>query len=218
MWISFSDVDSLAIGHGIQAVGRSSHKLIEVVMQSTPRGKVCSTSFLFFLVVVWDPPPRFFCLLDCQLSPVVTPLRSGHQICEVIGKLQIQKESRGNLEIARWLESCRYKKKAKGAWRLRGDWKAADTKRKQRELRDCSIDDVRFWQLLRGNKRKNSRSWIVFGTSSSRGQFSGPRQTDGQTSEIIYRISIKWHEMEVTKGFRIPYYECLCIFTSYKHD
>jgi Arf-GAP/coiled-coil/ANK repeat/PH domain-containing protein len=49
---SFSDVDSLATRHGIQAVGRSSHKLIEVVMQSTPRGKVCSTSFLFFLVVV----------------------------------------------------------------------------------------------------------------------------------------------------------------------
>ncbi len=115
---SFSDVDSLATGHGIQAVGRSSHKLIEAVMQFTPRGKVCSTSFLFFLVVVWDPPPRFFCLLDCQLSPVVTPLRSDHQICEVIGKLQIQKESRGSLEIARWLESCRYKKKAEGAWRL----------------------------------------------------------------------------------------------------
>jgi hypothetical protein len=169
MWISFSDVDSLATGHGIQAVGRSSHKLIEAVMQSTPRGKVCSTSFLFFLVVVWDPPPRFFCLLDCQLSPVVTPLRSGHQICEVIG-------------------SCRYKKKAEGAWRLQGDWKAADIKKKQRELGDCSIDDVRFRQLLRGNGRKNSRSWIVFGTSNSRGQFSGPQQTNGQTTEIIYRI------------------------------
>jgi hypothetical protein len=38
-------------------------------------------------------------------------------------------------------------------------------------------------QLLRGNGRKNSRSWIVFGPSSSRGQFSGPRQTDGQTSD-----------------------------------
>jgi hypothetical protein len=49
---SFSDVDSLATGHGIQAVGRSSHKLIEGVMQSTPKRKVCSTSFLFFLVVV----------------------------------------------------------------------------------------------------------------------------------------------------------------------
>jgi len=49
---SFSDVDSLATGHGIQAVGRNSHKLIEVVMQSTLRGKVCCTSFLFFLVVV----------------------------------------------------------------------------------------------------------------------------------------------------------------------
>jgi hypothetical protein len=92
--------------------------LIEGVMQSTPKRKVCSTSFLFFLVVVWDPPPRFFCLLDCQLSPVVTPLRNGHQICEVIRKLQIQKESRGSLEITRWLESCRYKKKAEGAWRL----------------------------------------------------------------------------------------------------
>jgi Arf-GAP/coiled-coil/ANK repeat/PH domain-containing protein len=49
---SFSDVDSLATGDGIQAVGRSSHKLIEAVMQSTPRGKVCSTSFSFSLVVV----------------------------------------------------------------------------------------------------------------------------------------------------------------------
>jgi len=49
---SFSDVDSLATGHGIQAIGHSSHKLIKAVMQSTPRGKVCSTSFLFFLVVV----------------------------------------------------------------------------------------------------------------------------------------------------------------------
>ncbi|CAK9859996.1 unnamed protein product [Sphagnum jensenii] len=37
---SFSDVDSLATGDGIQAVGRSSHKLIEAVMQSTPRGKI----------------------------------------------------------------------------------------------------------------------------------------------------------------------------------
>jgi hypothetical protein len=94
------------------------------------------------------------------------------------------------LEIARRLESCKYKKKAEGAWRLRGDWKTVDTKRKQRELGDCSIDDVCFRQLLRGNRRKNSRSWIVFGTSSSRGQFSRPRQTDGQTSEIIYRIVI----------------------------
>jgi len=49
---SFSDVDSLATGHGIQAIGRSSHKLIEAIMQCTPKGKVCSTSFLFFLVVV----------------------------------------------------------------------------------------------------------------------------------------------------------------------
>ncbi len=49
---SFSDVDNLATGHGIQAVGRSSHKLIEAIMQSTPRGKVCCTSFLFFLVDV----------------------------------------------------------------------------------------------------------------------------------------------------------------------
>ncbi len=99
-----------------------------------------------------------------SIIPVVTALRSGHQICEVIGKLQIQKESRGSLEIARWLESCRYKKKAEGAWRLWGDWKATDTKRKQRELGDCSIDDVHFQQLLRENERKNSRSWIVFGT------------------------------------------------------
>jgi Arf-GAP/coiled-coil/ANK repeat/PH domain-containing protein len=37
---SFSDVDTLATGDGIQAVGRSSHKLIEAVMQSTPRGKI----------------------------------------------------------------------------------------------------------------------------------------------------------------------------------
>ncbi|CAK9195534.1 unnamed protein product [Sphagnum jensenii] len=37
---SFSDVDGLATGDGIQAVGRSSHKLIEAVMQSTPRGKI----------------------------------------------------------------------------------------------------------------------------------------------------------------------------------
>jgi hypothetical protein len=37
------------------------------------------------------------------------------------------------------LESCRYKKKAEGAWRLRGDWKVADTKRKQRELGDCEV-------------------------------------------------------------------------------
>ncbi len=29
---SFSDTDSLATGHGIQAVGRSSHKLIEAVI------------------------------------------------------------------------------------------------------------------------------------------------------------------------------------------
>ncbi|KAH8938934.1 hypothetical protein BDL97_15G009800 [Sphagnum fallax] len=37
---SFSHVDSLAAGDGIQAVGRSSHKLIEAVMQSTPRGQI----------------------------------------------------------------------------------------------------------------------------------------------------------------------------------
>jgi hypothetical protein len=37
------------------------------------------------------------------------------------------------------LESCRYKKKAEGAWRLRGDWKAADTKKKQRELGDYEV-------------------------------------------------------------------------------
>jgi len=42
---SFSDVDTLATGDGIQAVGRSSHKLIEAVMQSTPRGKVGSHYF-----------------------------------------------------------------------------------------------------------------------------------------------------------------------------
>ncbi len=98
---SFSDVDSLATGDGIQAVGRSSHKLIEAVMQSTPRGKVCSTSFSFFLVVVWDPPPRFFCLLACQLSPVVTPLMN----CSV----QIQTIKQGYL--------------LKRSSNLRGDWK-----------------------------------------------------------------------------------------------
>jgi hypothetical protein len=43
-------------------------------------------------------------------------------------------------------------------------------------------------QLLRENRRKNSRSY----PSSSRGQFSRPRQTDGQTSEIIYMIDVLW--------------------------
>lgn len=33
-------VDTTTGGDGIQAVGRSSHKMIEAVMQSTPRGKV----------------------------------------------------------------------------------------------------------------------------------------------------------------------------------
>ncbi|KAI5083919.1 hypothetical protein GOP47_0000088 [Adiantum capillus-veneris] len=37
---SFSDVDESPSGDGIHAVGRSSHKMIEAVMQSTPRGKV----------------------------------------------------------------------------------------------------------------------------------------------------------------------------------
>jgi len=37
---SFSDVDSLATGHGIQAVGHSSHKLIEVVIQKENRGSL----------------------------------------------------------------------------------------------------------------------------------------------------------------------------------
>lgn len=36
----FSDADAAPGGDGIQAVGRSSHKMIEAVMQSTPRGKV----------------------------------------------------------------------------------------------------------------------------------------------------------------------------------
>lgn len=37
---SFSGADIGASGDGIQAIGRSSHKMIEAVMQSTPRGKV----------------------------------------------------------------------------------------------------------------------------------------------------------------------------------
>lgn len=37
---SFSDVEASPTGDGIHAVGRSSHKMIEAVMQSTPRGKV----------------------------------------------------------------------------------------------------------------------------------------------------------------------------------
>jgi Arf-GAP/coiled-coil/ANK repeat/PH domain-containing protein len=37
---SFSGVDPSPGGDGIQAVGRSSHKMIEAVMQSTPRGKI----------------------------------------------------------------------------------------------------------------------------------------------------------------------------------
>ncbi|MCO5577777.1 hypothetical protein L7F22_031611 [Adiantum nelumboides] len=37
---SFSDIEESPSGDGIHAVGRSSHKLIEAVMQSTPRGKV----------------------------------------------------------------------------------------------------------------------------------------------------------------------------------
>ncbi|KAH9323365.1 hypothetical protein KI387_018004, partial [Taxus chinensis] len=37
---SFSDVETSPSGDGIQAVGRSSHKMIEAVMQSTTKGKV----------------------------------------------------------------------------------------------------------------------------------------------------------------------------------
>jgi Arf-GAP/coiled-coil/ANK repeat/PH domain-containing protein len=37
---SFSDVESSSSGDGIQTVHRSSHKMIEAVMQSTPKGKV----------------------------------------------------------------------------------------------------------------------------------------------------------------------------------
>ncbi len=37
---SFSDVDSLATGHGIQAIGRNSHKLIKVVIQKESRGSL----------------------------------------------------------------------------------------------------------------------------------------------------------------------------------
>ncbi len=91
---------------------------------------------------------------------------------------------------------------------LRGDWKAPDTKRKQRDLGDCNIDDVRFWQLLRGNGCKNSRSWIVFGTLSLRGQFSGPWQMDGQTSEIIYRIGILCMIRMVWGKDQVPIYFC----------
>ncbi|XP_057846904.2 ADP-ribosylation factor GTPase-activating protein AGD3 isoform X2 [Cryptomeria japonica] len=37
---SFNDIDTSPSGDGIQAVGRSSHKMIEAVMQSTMKGKV----------------------------------------------------------------------------------------------------------------------------------------------------------------------------------
>lgn len=37
---SFGSMDTAPGGDGIQAVGRSSHKQIEALMQSTPRGKV----------------------------------------------------------------------------------------------------------------------------------------------------------------------------------
>lgn len=37
---SFSDVEASPSGDGIHTIGRSSHKMIEAVMQSTPRGKV----------------------------------------------------------------------------------------------------------------------------------------------------------------------------------
>lgn len=39
---SFSSNDVTPAGDGIQAAARSSHKMIEAVMQSTPRGKVIS--------------------------------------------------------------------------------------------------------------------------------------------------------------------------------
>ena len=38
--LSLSDVDSSSSGDGIHTVGRSSHKMIEAVMQSTSKGKV----------------------------------------------------------------------------------------------------------------------------------------------------------------------------------
>ena len=37
---SFSDVEASPSGDGIHAVGRSSHKMIEALMQSTSNGKV----------------------------------------------------------------------------------------------------------------------------------------------------------------------------------
>jgi Arf-GAP/coiled-coil/ANK repeat/PH domain-containing protein len=55
---SFSHVDSLAAGDGIQAVGRSSHKLIEAVMQSTPRGQVGSQQFQHFSGCHWRPSSK----------------------------------------------------------------------------------------------------------------------------------------------------------------
>jgi hypothetical protein len=55
---SFSHVDSLAGGDGIQAVGRSSHKLIEAVMQSTPRGQVGSQQFQHFSGCHWRPSSK----------------------------------------------------------------------------------------------------------------------------------------------------------------
>jgi len=45
---SFSDVNNLATEYGIQAVGRSSHKLIEVVIQKESRGSLkIATSTMF---------------------------------------------------------------------------------------------------------------------------------------------------------------------------
>ena len=37
---SFSDIEASPSGDGIHAVGRSSHKMIEAIMQSTSNGKV----------------------------------------------------------------------------------------------------------------------------------------------------------------------------------
>jgi hypothetical protein len=63
------------------------------------------------------------------------------------------------------LESCRYKKKAKGAWRLRGDWKAADTKRKQRELGNCEV--IGKLQIQKENKESLEIAALTTSVSGS---------------------------------------------------
>ena len=48
---SLSDVDSSSSGDGIHTVGRSSHKMIEAVMQSTSKGKVTYLNFGFLCLL-----------------------------------------------------------------------------------------------------------------------------------------------------------------------